>query len=176
MTDSIVTKEASILHKNAKEVPKKLFGSDELKKIIKRMSVSLRETEHGVAIAAPQIAIPYRIFVVRGFVLADKKRKDEGADAEADIAFVNPKITKRSRKREAVEEACLSVPGYAGLIKRSLRATVRAYDETGRPFDRGASGLLAQVFQHEYDHLDGILYIEKAEEVFEVKKEEDDKK
>lgn len=172
MPDPIVEKGASVLHKKAKEVSKKLFGK-ELKDMVRRMSASLRSTEHGVAIAAPQIGLPYRIFVVRGFVIAGKKRSDEGADAEPDLPFVNPVITKVSRKKELMEEGCLSVPGYAGHIKRRTQATVRAQDSDGKKFERGGSGLLAQIFQHECDHLEGTLYIEKAEEVFEVKKEDE---
>ena len=167
-TDPIVEKGAAVLHKKTNEVPKDMFGTAKLKDMISRMSASLRETEHGVAIAANQIGLHYSIFVVRGFVLEGKDRSDE----DADRAFINPKITKLARKKDLMEEACLSVPGYHGIIKRSLKATVRAYDEEGIRFERGASGLLAQVFQHEYDHLEGILYIDKAEEVRESPKDE----
>lgn len=166
--DPIVTEKAAILHKPMKEVPREMFGTKELTDIIRRMSASLRATEHGVAIAANQIAIPFRIFVVRGFVLEDKERSEE----DADRAFINPKITKLSRKKEVMEEACLSVPGYHGTIKRALKATVKAYDEEGIGFERGASGLLAQVFQHECDHLDGFLYTDKAEHVEPTPKED----
>lgn len=167
--DPIVTKEQAILHKPLMPVPKEMFGTKELLDMIKRMSASLRTTEHGVAIAANQIGLPYRIFVVRGFVLEDKERSDE----DADRAFINPKITKLSRKKELMEEACLSVPGFHGSIKRANKATVKAYDEEGIGFERGASGLLAQIFQHEYDHLEGILYIDKAEHVEPTPKEEE---
>jgi len=173
MTDSIVTKGAPVLHRKAKAVPDSLFGTKELEDIIRRMSGSLRTTEHGVAIAAPQIDIPYRIFVVRGFVMEHNERDHEDADREPDVAFINPKIIKRSRKKELLDEACLSVPGYAGRVKRSFQASVLACDTEGICFERGASGLLAQIFQHECDHLDGILYTDKAEEVFEVVKEEE---
>lgn len=168
MSDPIVTKGAAVLKKKTKAVPDALFGTKELTDILNRMSASLRETEHGVAIAAPQIDIPYRIFVVRGFVIENNSRDTEHADKEPDVAFINPKIIKRSRKKETMDEACLSVPGYAGKIRRSLQATVQACDPEGICFERGASGLLAQIFQHECDHLDGILYVEKADEVFAV--------
>ncbi|MEK9177017.1 MAG: peptide deformylase [Patescibacteria group bacterium] len=176
MIDPIVVKGTPVLRKKSKEVPHELFGTTELKDIVRRMSASLRATEHGVAIAAPQIGIPYRLFVVRGFVIAEKLREDKDADKEKDLPFVNPKIVKRSRKKELVEEACLSVPGHAGIIKRSLQASVRAYGLEGTRFERGASGLLAQIFQHECDHLDGILYVDKADKVFEVKPKAHDEK
>ena len=161
MSNDIVTKGAKILSETGKEVPKKLFGTPELHKIIVRMSKAVRKTDHGVAIAANQIGLPYRIFVVRGFVLAGKERSDEDPDA----AFINPKIVRISKKKELLDEACLSVPGYHGKVLRSPKATIRAYDETGKKIERGGSGLLAQVFQHECDHLDGVLYVEKAKEI-----------
>lgn len=167
MTDEIVVRGASILAENMQEVPRDMFGTNELKTLIERMSASLRETPHGVAIAANQIAIPWRIFVVRGFVMEGKERADEGADAAPDVPFINPVVTKLSRKKVLLEEACLSVPGFHGTIKRAERATVKAQDLAGKKFERGASGLLAQIFQHETDHLDGTLYVDKAEEVYE---------
>jgi len=177
MIDPIVTKGAKILKTKMKEVPKSLFGTAELRDIVARMSVSLRETTHGVAIAANQIGIPYRIFVVRGFVLENRGRNEtpEKMEDDEDQAFINPKIVKISRKKELLDEACLSVPGFHGTIKRALQATVRAYDIEGIRFERGGSGLLAQIFQHETDHLDGILYVDKAKEVFKVKEEEKEK-
>ncbi|MES2135285.1 MAG: peptide deformylase [Patescibacteria group bacterium] len=173
MIDPIVLKGAKILKQKMKEVPKSLFGTAELRDIIARMSLSLRDTKHGVAIAANQIGIPYRIFVVRGFVLENKERNDPATltEDDEDRAFINPKIVKISRKKELMDEACLSVPEFHGTIKRALQATVRAYDIEGIRFERGGSGLLAQIFQHETDHLEGILYVDKAVEVLKVKEE-----
>ncbi|MDE2079020.1 MAG: peptide deformylase [Patescibacteria group bacterium] len=167
MADVITKRGAKILAEKMKAVPKEMFGTKELEKLIARMSASLRETEHGVAIAANQISLPWRIFVVRGFVMAGMERKDEGADDAPDVPFINPVVTKLSRKKLLLEEACLSVPGYHGLIKRAERATITAEDLAGKKLERGASGLLAQIFQHETDHLDGTLYVDKAEEVYE---------
>lgn len=175
MIDPIVTKGAKILKTKLKEVPKNLFGTKELEDMIVRMSTSLRSTKYGVAIAANQIGLPYRMFVVRGFVLENKDRHDVAlkADEDLDVAFINPKIVKISRKKDLMDEACLSVPGFHGTIKRALQATIRAYDSDGMRFERGGSGLLAQIFQHETDHLDGTLYVDKAVEVFEVKDEDE---
>ncbi len=172
MADPIVTAEAQILKTVLKEVPKSMFGKKELERMVLRMSASLRTAEHGVAIAANQIGINYRIFVVRGFVLEGKERSSENSVAFPDVAFINPKISKMARKKELMNEACLSVPGFHGNIKRSPKATVKAFDTSGKKIERGGSGLLAEIFQHECDHLDGMLYTEKAEEIFEVLKNE----
>jgi peptide deformylase len=162
MAEPIVLKGAEVLKKQAQEVRKDLFGTEELQDMIRRMSASLREAGNGVAIAAPQIGLSFRIFVVRGFVLKGKERSEE----DPDRAFINPTIVKLSQEKQLLDEGCLSVPGYHGKIRRAVKATVQAYDEAGIRFERGASGLLAQIFQHECDHLDGVLYIEKAEELF----------
>ena len=117
---------------------------------------------NGVAIAAPQIGIPLRIFLVH-----DTSKKDnEHKSLLPDIVAINPTISKLSRKKKVVGEGCLSVPEKYGAVERATHATLRALDENGNEFERGASGLLAQIFQHEVDHLDGILFIDRAERVW----------
>src|SRR5262245_9743195 len=81
----------------------------------------------------------------------------QGDFSGRDVVFINPKISKLSRDKEWTPEGCLSVRWLYGKTHRSKKATVAAYDENGKKFTRGASGLLAQIFQHETDHLDGIL-------------------
>ena len=155
----IVTQGHPVLREKAKAVPKDMFGSDELNQIITDMSTALRATTHGVAIAAPQIAQPWRIFLVSGFVVAGNERNLD----DPDKVFINPKIKKRSRKKVDIDgEGCLSVPGMYGSIKRSEKVTVVAYDETGKKFEYGGSELMAEIFEHEIDHLDGILFVDKA--------------
>src|SRR3989344_1981681 len=75
------------------------------------------------------------------------------------------KVIKASGKREEVGEGCLSVPDHYGIVSRAKNCTIRAYDEHGKLFERGAGGLLAQIFQHECDHLDGMLFDVVAAEV-----------
>lgn len=159
MTVKIVVQGHPVLRKKAQSVPKKMFGTDELHQIIANMSEALRATSHGVAIAAPQIAEPWRIFLVSGFVVAGNKRNLE----DPDKVFINPTIKRRSRKKVEIEgEGCLSVPHTYGTIKRSEKVTVVAYDEQGNKFEYGGSDLMAEIFEHEIDHLDGILFTDKA--------------
>ena len=144
------------------------IGAPKLAEIIGRMKKALVEQADGVAIAAPQIGVPLRIFVVAGFIL--KKKKD--VDAPPDKVFINPEIVSVSKERSWVEEGCLSVRHLYGQVSRAKKAKVRAYDEHGKRFTMGASGLLAQVFQHEIDHLDGKLFTDSARDVRELSPEE----
>jgi len=114
-------------------------------KIIADMKAALASQDDGVAIAAPQIGEPLRIFVVSGAVLAHADPKYKGDD----IVFINPELTKLSREKHDVEEGCLSVRWLYGKVKRAQKATIRGYDENGKRVLRGASGLLAQVFQRQ---------------------------
>lgn len=154
----IVGKENKVLHEVAKEVPKELFGTPELKKIIKDMSLALSKEDDGVAIAAPQIAVPLRIFVVAGKILTPEYEEK----VSPDLVFINPIITKLSKTKKEMDEGCLSVRWYFGQVKRANKATVEAYDINGKKFSRSGSGVIAQIFQHETDHLDGVLFTEKA--------------
>lgn len=154
----IVQKENKGLHEKAKEVPKELFGTPELKKIIKDMSQALAKEEDGVALAAPQIAVPLRIFIIAGKILTPESEEK----IYPDLVFINPVITSLSKTKKEVDEGCLSVRWYFGQVKRANKATVEAYDLNGKKFSRSGSGVIAQIFQHETDHLDGILFTSKA--------------
>jgi peptide deformylase len=88
------------------------------------------------------------------------------------LVFINPEILKLSKEKKEMEEGCLSVRWLYGKVKRSTRVSLRAYNEKGEKIERGASGLLAQIFQHETDHLNGTLFIDKAEQVWEMSPEE----
>lgn len=134
------------------------------------MKEALRSQNDGVAIAAPQIGESWRIFVVSGRIFKRNidEEKTEDEVEYPDLVFVNPTINNLSKKAHYVEEGCLSIRWLYGKVKRSDKTTVRAYDENGKLFTRGASGLMAQIFQHEVDHLDGILFTDKAKEVREI--------
>ena len=137
------------------------------------MTKALSAAKDGVALAAPQIGIPLRIFIVLKEYTENKTaqelkeiqgKKDKAPEQNKSeiIVFINPKITKISKKKQTVREGCLSVIGTFGAITRAEKVTVEAYNENGGKFTRGASGLLAQIFQHEMDHLNGILFTDTA--------------
>jgi peptide deformylase len=164
-----VNKDAPILRKKASSVHLKDISTRKFQNILERMKLALNQEDDGVAIAAPQIGESLRIFVVSGKVTAiiNNIPEDELKRSKKfpDTVFINPEIIKLSRKKMEVEEGCLSVRWLYGLVKRSEKVVIRAYDENGKKIERGASGLMAQIFQHEIDHLNGILFIDKAKNI-----------
>jgi peptide deformylase len=177
----IVQSENPVLRKIAKEVPLALITKPKIQKIIKDMIEALDSQDDGVAIAAPQIDVSYRIFVVSGKVfdedfISGKNIKNDDLYKKArntDIVFINPILKKISKDKKLLSEGCLSVRPVYGKVRRATRATVEAYNEKGQKFEKEGSGLLAHIFQHENDHLDGILFIDKAKDLHEVFMEED---
>lgn len=167
----IVQKEEKVLRQKAKEILVRDITTPKIQKVLKEMSQALKEQDDGVAIAAPQIGYALRIFVIAGkmfhpdFARFDLENKIPETEIPKDLVFINPKISKLSRDKEWLPEGCLSVRWLYGKTYRSKKATVTAYDENGKKFTRGASGLLAQAFQHETDHLNGILFIDHAKDV-----------
>ena len=109
----------------------------------------------GLGLAANQIGLNMRIAVI--------KMKDEDGEGEK-IVLINPEIIAKSGKAYA-EEGCLSFPGFFVRIKRYGKVKVKALNEKGMPVEMSAEGLLARAFQHEIDHLDGILFTDKARDI-----------
>ena len=163
----LVGQKNPILHQMADEVPINEIQSAKIRKVIKDMRAALESYNvdgfNGVAIAAPQIGIPLRIFLVHDTEEDSEIKKKKSIP---DLVAINPTIIKLSKKKKVVGEGCLSVPEHYGAVERSERATIRAYDEQGNEYERGASGILAQIFQHEVDHLDGTLFVDRAERVW----------
>lgn len=153
----ILQKDSPILREKAKLIPLKDIKSKKILGVLDKMREALDAEEDGVAIAAPQIGESLRIFIASKKITNSKN-----------LVFINPEIIKASKQKKKVEEGCLSVRWLYGQVKRSEKVTIRAYDETGKLFTRGASGLLAQIFQHETDHLDGILFIDEAENIQDI--------
>jgi peptide deformylase len=154
----IINRDNPILREKAEKVPIVSISTPHIQTIIADMKEALAREDDGVAIAAPQIGQSLRIFVVSGKVLS-QNTPEKISD---DLVFINPEILKLSKEKKMMAEGCLSVRYLYGNVERSTKATLRAYDEKGQLFERGGSGLLAQIFQHETDHLDGILFIDKA--------------
>ena len=117
------------------------------------MLETMRQAD-GVGLAAPQVGVRQRLFVAE--LPADE---EEGLPAETYILF-NPEIVKQSGEQVGIE-GCLSIPGYVGEVARAEQITVKGIDEMGRPVRHKAEGYLARVFQHEMDHLDGVLYTDR---------------
>lgn len=168
----IVQKNDKVLRQNTKEILVKEITTPKIKKILREMSEALKSQSDGVAIAAPQIGYSLSIFVVSGkifhkdFVRGEEEfKKIPQKEIPKDLVFINPKISKLSKEKEWLPEGCLSVRWLYGKTFRSKKAMVTAYDEKGKKFQRGASGLLAQIFQHETDHLKGVLFIDHAKDI-----------
>lgn len=106
----------------------------------------------GVGLAAPQVGILQRLVVI-----------DVGEDYGL-VQLINPHITEYSEEKEIIEEGCLSVPGQEGAVSRSKTVTVKALNRDGKEIEIKAEGYLARAIQHEVDHLDGILFVDKVRE------------
>ena len=164
---TIVQTGDKVLRETAKEISLAEIKSAKIRNILKKMTDALSVAKDGVALAAPQIGIPLRIFIVLKEYTENKTAQELKEIKEKKVkpeivVFINPKITKISKKKQTVREGCLSVVGMFGAITRAEKITVEAYNEKGEKFSRGASGLLAQIFQHEMDHLNGILFTDTA--------------
>jgi len=180
MNRSIIPSDDPILRVHAKDIATSEIASPFIQTLISDMQELLAAERLGVAIAAPQVGEALRLFVVSGRALlteaeAEALEKTE-SPAPKDLVFINPRLLKTSRRRKDMHEGCLSLPGFWGMVPRSERATVSAYDETGKEFTRGASGLLAHIFQHEMDHLEGILYTDKAHDLYQEKSDDPSEK
>lgn len=166
----LVKENHAALHSIAEEVTPEEIASGEVKKLVKKMRAALHSYNVdgyvGVAIAAPQIGVAKRVFLV----------EDQSKDRETvlpTMVAINPKIIKVSKKTALVGEGCLSVVNRYGSVRRHANVTMRALDENGVEYERGAGGLLAQIFQHECDHLDGTLFVDRAEKIYEKKEVEE---
>ncbi|HET8581035.1 MAG TPA: peptide deformylase [Candidatus Paceibacterota bacterium] len=174
---TLVPPDHPALHQKAQPIPREKIGSAEIRGLIADMKAILAAERLGVAIAAPQVGEPLALFVVAGkvFEAPAEEADDGGSDAapepaepmRPDAVFINPEILKLSRRRQDMHEGCLTLPGLWGMVPRAERVRLRYLDEHGGEQVRGAGGLLAHVFQHETDHLEGILYVEKAHDLYE---------
>jgi peptide deformylase len=165
-----------LLRKTSKEVPIESVTKPKIQKIIALMNEALNSQYDGVAIAAPQIGENLRIFIISGKVFDEDFIRGEKINLNKKYGpnkvFINPVFKKISKDRKLMDEGCLSVRPIYGKVRRATRATIEAYDEKGHKFTENGSGLIAHIFQHETDHLEGVLFTDKAQNLHEVPLEE----
>lgn len=157
----IVTLPHKSLRKKARKVTS--FGAD-LQTLIDDMVETMRAAP-GVGLAAPQVDVSSRVIVVEF-----NENEDEEAPPKLYVV-VNPEITRFSSENEAGTEGCLSIPQIVGDVERPISVTVKGLNRRGQPQKIKASGWLARIFQHEVDHLDGVLFIDRAEKVWQIEGE-----
>ena len=151
---NIVTDEDPVLRKKSRPVTE---VNDRIRGILDDMAETMHAA-YGVGLAAPQVGILRRMFVVQ-------------VDDEHLYELINPEIVEADGDQYG-EEGCLSVPGYVGLVHRPEHVKIRGLDRNGKPVEYEGEGLLARAFMHEYDHLDGIIYTDKADNVHLPKEDE----
>jgi len=120
----------------------------------------------GIGLAAPQVGLSWRLFVCHVPPETDQQAPGSGPaeTTDAPMVFLNPEIVGVEGEPTAYAEGCLSLPGVTGEVDRPPAVTVRAVDPSGEPFELRAAGLLARCVQHEMDHLDGVLIIDRMSE------------
>lgn len=150
---NIVIEGDDILRKRCREVEQ---VNDRIRTVLDDMVETMRDA-NGVGLAAPQIGMMRRIFVA------------EPEPGEL-YYFVNPEITEQQGMQES-EEGCLSIPGYSGLVERPEKIKIKGLDRDGNPQEYEFEGFKAIVMCHEYDHLDGIMYKDKAKEMYQISTE-----
>lgn len=178
----IVQKPNKVLRLVAKEVPVNSVSTSKVQSLISRMKTALKQTPDGVGLAAPQIGESLRVFIVseeaEEIDRAGRPRRDEKGEMLEKpykprewnyYVFINPVIKKTSRAKTEDTEGCLSVRGKYGVVKRHEKLTLQYHDKTGKKITRGFSKFFSRVIQHECDHLEGVLFIDKAERLFESK-------
>lgn len=166
----IVTLPAPILRQKAK--PVKRFDKN-LQNLIDDMLDTMRDAP-GVGLAAPQIGQSIRLLVVEYTKEVDEEDENAPKPKPKRYVLINPEIVERSEEMVEGIEGCLSIPGLVGNVERHESITVKALNRFGKPQKVKESGWMARIIQHEIDHLDGILYTDRASEVFEPEPEIED--
>lgn len=146
----ILTQPDPILRKKSVAINPEIIKSREFKSLVSSMAKTMVKTD-GVGLAAPQIGKNIRLAVINS--------------KDGVLCLFNPKITKKSWARELGEEGCLSIPNIFGKVKRHKKICLTFYNQEGKKTKLTAEGLMARVLQHEIDHLDGILFIDKAVDI-----------
>lgn len=137
-------------------------GKKDIDELIKKMKNAMLKA-NGIGLSANQIGLNLKMFVSRIQKMTNDQRPM--TNDKKFYAIFNPEITKFSKKTIIMEEGCLSVPGLCGLVERPEKVILKGYNRYAKPITVKADGLLARVFQHEIDHLNGVLFIDKAKEI-----------
>jgi peptide deformylase len=150
-----------VLRTKIKPMPQAEIGSTAVQCLIDDMIQTMIEY-NGVGLAAPQVHEGLRLFVAHVVTNHDEDRDDDAEPAEPKVlAIINPEITPVGRVVEEDWEGCLSIPDIRGLVPRSRDIRLRGFDRHGERVDVQAGGFMARVIQHETDHLDGILFLDR---------------
>jgi peptide deformylase len=162
----IVTIPDPVLRRKARKVTE---VDADVRKLINEMVESMREAP-GAGLAAPQVGVSSRVIVVE---FGDEEDEDENAPKKL-YALINPEIVEASEDEKVMGiEGCLSIPRLVGEVERFQRITIKGQNRHGKPVKLKAEGWLARIFQHEIDHLDGILYTDRATRVWQPKEGEE---
>ncbi|XP_016490616.1 peptide deformylase 1A, chloroplastic [Nicotiana tabacum] len=154
-----------VLHEPAQDVPLGEIGSERIQKIIDEM-VKVMRNAPGVGLAAPQIGIPLKMIVLEdtneyiSYAPKDETKAQDRRPFDL-LVIINPKLKKKGNKTALFFEGCLSVDGFRAVVERHLEVEVGGFDRNGKAIKVDASGWQARILQHEYDHLDGTLYVDK---------------
>ncbi|KAG6502557.1 peptide deformylase 1A, chloroplastic/mitochondrial-like [Zingiber officinale] len=154
-----------VLHEPAGEVSVQEIGSEKLQKIIDDMIACMRKVP-GVGLAAPQIGVPLKIIVLedtKEYISYAPKNEIKAQDRRPFdlLVIINPKLKNKSDKTALFFEGCLSIDGFRALVERYLEVEVTGLDRQGQPIKIDARGWQARILQHECNHLDGTLYVDK---------------
>lgn len=144
-----------VLRQKSRALKTDELQNKEIQQLILDMEKTMIEKD-GVGLAAPQVGHNIRVIVIN--------------TQDGILALINPRILRKSWKKEILEEGCLSLPEIFGLVKRSAKVSLVALDKKGKKIRFQASGFFARVIQHEVDHLDGVLFIDKAKKITKGKK------
>ncbi len=159
----IVAVPEPILRKKAKSVTR---FDDKLQTLIDDMVDTMREAP-GVGLAAPQVGAPQRVIVVEYFENEEDEEREDAENAPKRLyTIVNPEITRKSTEMKVGVEGCLSVPGYNGEVERHLAVTVKGQNRYGQPVTLRLKDWTARIFQHEIDHLNGVLFTDRATRIW----------
>jgi len=161
-----------VLRKKAKAVTK---FDEKLQTLIDDMVETMREAP-GVGLAAPQLGELQRVIVVEYFENEEDDELEDSSKAPKRLyTIVNPEITRKSTEVKVGTEGCLSVPGYNGEVERHLAVTVKGQNRYGQPVTLKLKDWTARIFQHEIDHLNGVLFTDLASRIWKPEGQVEDK-